>query len=88
MDQYQVGDKPLNFVGVPIYVAPGLAGSTAVMSHKSNLYFGTESVSNANEVMVKDMHEVDLSDNIRFAAYATMGVAVGWYEEVVLHLPA
>jgi hypothetical protein len=38
--------------------------------------------------MVKDMHEVDLSDNIRFAAYATMGVAVGWYEEVVLHLPA
>jgi len=88
MDQYQVGDKPLNFVGVPIYVAPGLAGSTAVMSHKSNLYFGTESVSNANEVMVKDMHEVDLSDNIRFAAYAAMGVQVGWFEEVVLHLPA
>lgn len=87
MDQYQVGDKPLNFVGVPIYVA-GLAASTAVMSHKSNLYFGTESVSDANEVMVKDMHEVDLSDNVRFAAYATMGVQVGWYEEVVLHLPS
>jgi hypothetical protein len=88
MDQYQVGDKPLNFVGVPIYVAPGLAGSTAVMSHKGNLFFGTESVSNFNEVILKDMADVDLSDNVRFKAYATMGVAVGWYEEVVLHLPS
>lgn len=88
MDQYQAGDKPLNFVGVPIYVAPGMIASTAVMSHKSNLYFGTESVSNFNEVSVKDMHEVDLSDNVRFAAYSTMGVQVGWYEEVVLHTAA
>lgn len=86
MDQYQAGDKPLNYIGIPIYVAPGMTASTAVLSHKSNLYFGTESVSNFNEVSVKDMHEVDLSDNVRFAAYSVMGVQVGWYEEVVLHL--
>jgi len=85
MDQYQAGDKPLNFVGVPIYVAPGMTASNMVLSHKSNLYFGTESVSNINEVTLKDMHEVDLSDNVRFAAYALMGVQVGWFEEVVLH---
>jgi hypothetical protein len=88
MDQYQVGDKPLNYVGIPIYVAPGMTTSTAVLSHKSNLYFGTESVSDFNEVSVKDMHEVDLSDNVRFAAYSVMGVQVGWFEEVVLHLAA
>jgi len=34
------------------------------------------------------MHESDLSDNVRFAANATMGVQVGWYEEVVLHTAA
>jgi len=88
MDQYQAGDKPLNFVGIPIYVAPGMEASNMVLSHKSNLYFGTESVSNFNEVQLKDMHEVDLSDNVRFAAYATMGVQVGWFEEVVFHADA
>ena len=88
MDQYQAGDKPLNYIGIPIYVAPGMTTSTMVLSHKSNLYFGTESVSNFNEVSVKDMHEVDLSDNVRFAAYSVMGVQVGWFEEVVLHLAA
>lgn len=86
MNQFSVGDKPLDYVGIPIAVAPGLEASTFVLSHKSNLYFGTESVSNFNEVFVKDMHEVDLSDNIRFALYSVMGVQVGWFEEAVLHL--
>ena len=85
MDQFQAEDKPLNFIGIPIYVAPGMVASTMVMSHKENLYFGTESVANFNEVFLKDMHEVDLSDNVRFAAYSIMGVQVGWYNEVVLH---
>lgn len=86
MDQYQAGDKPLNYIGIPIYVAPGIEASQFVLSHKSNLYFGTESVSNLNEVFLKDMHESDLSDNVRFSAYALMGVQVGWYTEAVLHL--
>lgn len=85
MDQYQAGDKPLNFVGVPIVVAPGMEASNAALTHKSNLYFGTESVNNFNEVTLKDMADVDLSDNVRFRAYATMGVQVGWYDEVVFH---
>ena len=88
MDQYSVGDKPLNYVGIPIVVAPGMEASNAVLTHKSNLYFGTESVSNMNEVTIKDMAEIDLSDNVRFRAYATMGVQVGWYEEVVFHADA
>lgn len=85
MDQYQVGDKPLNFVGVPMVLAPGLEASNMVLTHKGNLFFGTESVSNFNEVTVKDMAEVDLSDNVRFRAYAVMGVQTGWYDEVVFH---
>jgi len=88
MDQYQAGDKPLNFVGIPIYIAYGLEASNFCLSHKSNLFFGTESVSNMNEVVLKDMHDIDLSDNVRFAAYSVMGVQVGWYEEVVLHTDA
>jgi len=88
MDQYQAGDKPLNYVGIPIAVAPGLEASNMALSHKSNLYFGTESVSNFNEVIIKDMAEVDLSDNVRFRAYATMGVQAGWYDEIVFHADA
>ena len=86
MDQYQAGDKPLNYLSIPIAVSPGISASQFVLSHKSNLFFGTESVSNFNEVFLKDMHEVDLSDNFRFAAYSTMGVQVGWFTEAVLHL--
>lgn len=85
MDQFSVGDKPMNYIGIPIYTCPGIEASNFCLTHKSNLYFGTESVSNFNEVMVKDMHEVDLSDNVRFAAYSVMGVQVGWFEEVILH---
>lgn len=88
MDQYQAGDKPLNFVGVPMVLAPGMEASNVALSHKGNLFFGTESVSNFNEVTVKDMAEVDLSDNVRFRAYAVMGVQVGWYDEVVFHADA
>jgi len=85
-NNYQVGAPPMDYAGIPMVVAPGLEASQFVLSHKSNLYFGTESVSNFNEVFVKDMHDIDLSDNIRFAAYSVMGVQVGWFEEAVLHL--
>jgi len=86
MDAFQAGDKPENYLGIPIYTAPGMEDNQFVLSHKSNLYFGTESVSNINEVILKDMAEIDLSDNVRFRAYAVMGVQIGWAEEVVLHL--
>ena len=86
MDQYQAGDKPMNYIGIPLVVAPGMAANQFVLSHKSNLFFGTESVSNFNEVILKDMAEVDLSDNVRFRAYSVMGVQIGWPEEIVLHL--
>lgn len=88
MDQYQAGDKPLNFVGIPIVNAFGMEASNVALSHKSNLYFGTESVSNMNEVTIKDMADIDLSDNVRFRAYSVMGVQVGWYDEVVFHADA
>lgn len=86
MDQYQVGDKPMNYVGIPLDVAPGMDDNQFVLSHKSNLLFGTESVSNYNEVAVQDMAQIDLSDNVRFRSYAVMGVQIGWPEEIVLHL--
>jgi hypothetical protein len=88
MDQFQAGDKPLNYVGVPMAIAPGMEASNFVLSHKGNLYFGTESVNNINEVTIKDMAEIDLSDNVRFRAYAAMGVQYGWSEEVVFHADA
>jgi hypothetical protein len=85
MDQYSAGDKPLNYVGIPMVVAPGLEADQFVLTHQSNLYFGTESVNNMNEVTIKDMNEVDLSDNVRFKLYAAMGVQFGWAEEIVIH---
>lgn len=86
MDQYQAGDKPMNYIGIPIYTCPGMEANQFVLTHASNLYFGTESVSAFNEVVLKDMSEVDLSDNVRFKALTVGGVQVGWAEEIILHL--
>lgn len=85
MDLYQAGLPPLNYMGIPMCVTKGLKDNEFVLTHKGNLYFGTESVSNFNEVYLKDMAEIDLSDNVRFRAYAVMGVQVGWPEEAIIH---
>lgn len=87
-DEYQAGDKPMNYLGVPMWLAPGIEPSNIVLSHGDNLFFGTESVSNLNEVTLLDMFDQDLSDNVRFRAYAVGGVQIGWPEEVVLHKDA
>jgi hypothetical protein len=42
-------------------------------------------VSNYNEVILKDMADVDLSDNVRFRSYAVIGCEIGWCEEIALH---
>jgi len=85
LNLYQAGDKPLDYLGIPMWVPPGLADDAINFARKSGFYFGTESVSDVNEVTLKDMSEVDLSDNVRFKAYAAGGVQYGWADEIFFH---
>jgi len=73
------------FDGVSIVVANGLADDTMVATLKSNLYFGTGLLSDANEIQVLDMANLNGSKNIRFIARYTAGVQIGVLEDVVFY---
>lgn len=80
-----VGDKPLDFDGVKMFIANGLASNTAVAAQKSNLYFGTGLLSDHNEVKVIDMADIDGSQNVRVVMRLTAGVQFGVGSEIVLY---
>ena len=73
------------FDGVKIVVANGLADDTMVATLKTNLYFGTGLLSDANEIKVLDMADLDGSKNVRFIARYTAGVQIGVLEDVVFY---
>ncbi len=82
-----IGLKPWDFLGVPIQVTPGLRASTIITGATSNLFFGTDSLSDINEVVLKDMTDVDLSNNVRFLANFAAGVNYGWDIELIIQEP-
>ena len=55
----------LSFDGIKIFVANGLAPTVAIAAQKSNLYFGTGLLNDAQEVQVIDLSPIDGSQNVR-----------------------
>lgn len=87
LTQSVVGEKPWNYLGIPIFITPGMPAETIVCTKKSNLFVGTDSIADSNEVILKDMTPIDLSNNVRFRAGFHLGVNYGWSDEVVLAEP-
>jgi len=87
MDMSYVGEKPLNFDGIPLYLTPGLDAGYMVAAQKRNLWFGTGLMSDAQEVKVLDMAENDGSQNVRVIMRFTAGVQYGYGAECVLYTP-
>ena len=75
----------LFFDGVQLVVAKGLADGTAVAAEKSNLFFGTGLLNEANEVRTIDMQDVDGSMNVRVILRFTAGVIYGEVSDIVLY---
>ena len=78
----------LSFDGVKIFVANGLADNYMVAAEKSNLFFGTGLLSDANEVKVLDMGDLDGSQNVRIVMRFTATVQYGIGSDIVLYTPA
>ena len=68
-----------------IAVCPGMSADTIVFAQPSNLWFGTNVMNDWNAIAVKDMEEVDLSDNVRFKAQFLAGVQYGFGSEIVMY---
>jgi hypothetical protein len=73
----------LTFDGIPIFVANGLSNSNMALAQKSNLFFGTGLLSDANEVKVLDMSDLDGSQNVRMVMRFTAAVQYGLGSEIV-----
>jgi len=84
-DLYNVGQTDLNFQGVNLVMASGLADNTAVAAQKSNLFFGTGLLDDRNEVKVIDMADIDGSQNVRVVMRYTAGVQHGVGSDIVLY---
>ena len=84
-DLYHVGKTDMNFQGIPLFVANGLADNDAVAAETSNLYFGTGLLSDHNEVKVIDMADLDGSQNVRVVMRFTSGVQYGIGSDIVLY---
>jgi hypothetical protein len=75
-----------SFMGIyDIAICPGMSDNTMMVAQKSNLWFGTNKTSDLNSVKIKDMSDVDLSDNVRFSVKYFAGVQYGWGNEIALY---
>ena len=84
-DLYHVGKTEMNFQGIPLFIAQGLADNDMVAAETSNLYFGTGLLSDHNEVKVIDMADLDGSQNVRVVMRFTAGVQYGIGGDIVLY---
>lgn len=75
----------LSFDGIKMFVAQGLAATTAIATTKSNLFFGTSLVSDMNEARVIDMSETDGSNNVRIVMRMSAGVQYGAIEDITTY---
>ena len=73
----------LYFDGVRVFLAQGLAGGTALLAQKSNLYFATGLLNDMNEVSVLDLAQIDGSQNCRVVMRFTADAKYGFAEDVV-----
>ncbi len=83
--QWYSEGQGLQFDGIPIVLAQGLASNEAVAAEKSNLWFGTGLMSDQNEVKVIDMADIDGSQNVRIVMRFTAGIQHGIGSDIVYY---
>lgn len=71
------------FEGVKIAVCPGMVDNQLVFAQKSNLFFGTDLLSDSTRISLLDQSTVTGSDNINLVARYTAGVVAGIGADVV-----
>ena len=77
------GDYEPVFEGYKIAVCPGMVDDQLVAAEKSNLFFGTDLLSDATRIQLMDMSLLDGSDNVRVVARYSGGVQTGVGADIV-----
>ena len=71
------GDYEPVFEGYKIAVCPGMVNNQLVIAQKSNMFFGTDLISDAARIALLDMAALDGSDNMRMVCKYSAGVQTG-----------
>lgn len=82
-----VGDKELDYIGIPVVSIAGLPANRIIAYRVKNLGFLTGLEADLNNVSVKDMDESDLSGNIRTKIVFSAGVGYSFGSEIVYYRP-
>ena len=77
------GDYVPVFEGYNIAVCNGMNDNEVVIAQKSNLFFGTDLLSDATRITLMDMAALDGSDNMRLVARYSAGVQTGVGADIV-----
>ena len=77
------GDYVPMFEGYKLAVCNGMEENQMVVAQKSNLFFGTDLVSDATRITLMDMAALDGSDNMRLVARYSAGVQTGTGADIV-----
>ena len=77
------GDYVPMFEGYKIAVCNGMTTNEVVIAQKSNLFFGTDLISDATRITLMDMAALDGSDNMRLVARYSAGVQTGTGADIV-----
>jgi hypothetical protein len=84
-EKYYIGDVPLDFLGTEICPIKGLPASTILWARKSNLFFGTDLMSDFNSAETIDMQKTLGSRNVRVLMAFSLDVQFAHGNEIVLH---
>jgi hypothetical protein len=84
---YQAGESiSMTWLGqYTIAECPGMSDDTMVFAQKSNMWFGTNTAAQWNEVAVMSMRNVNLDRTVRFSAQFLAGVQYGFGNEIVFY---
>jgi len=77
------GDYVPMFEGYKLAVCNGMSENQMVVAQKSNMFFGTDLLSDATRINLMDMATLDGSDNIRMVARYSAGVQTGTGADIV-----
>jgi hypothetical protein len=77
-------EMPKSYLGYQLAICPGMPDDTIVMAQKSNLWFGTNVLSDWNSVQVVDMGQF-AEDNVRFSAKFFAGCQFGIGNEIAAY---
>ena len=78
------GDYDAVFEGIKLAVCNGMKDDVLVAAERSNLFFGTDLLSDQTRIQMLDMANLDGSDNMRVVARYSGGTQVGIGADVVL----